>query len=143
MIRLAYDNLRQRADLVRDGNFLTDGGIETAVVISLFTDRRAEPTDVPVGEHRRGWWADALAQEPGDLEGSRLWLLPRSRQPLADAVAFAEEALRWMVEDGVAAAVKAVSSWVGVGILKLEVAIRKPGEVAFRWRAAWEVPIGV
>ena len=51
-------------------------GLRSAVLISLFTDRRAEPGDVPEGEDPRGWWADVLGEE-GDRIGSRLWLIDR------------------------------------------------------------------
>ncbi len=45
-----------------------------AVVISLFTWRRAEPddnADVPMG-----WWGDTWPAVQNDRYGSRLWLLP-------------------------------------------------------------------
>lgn len=48
-----------------------------AVVISLFTWRRAEPddnADVPMG-----WWGDTWPAVQNDRYGSRLWLLQRSK----------------------------------------------------------------
>jgi phage gp46-like protein len=107
-IALAWDLAAGAADMVVDGPDLRrDDGLETAVLISLFTDRRAHDTDViPDGtDNRRGWWADAFAETPGDRIGSRLWLLDRAkptattRQRLED---YAREALAWLTEDQVA-----------------------------------------
>lgn len=88
-----------RADLVADES------LTTAVVLSLMTDRTALASDVPVGEDRRGWWADAFTDRDGDHFGSRLWLLAREKQlpqTLVRAEAYVREALQWVVDDGLA-----------------------------------------
>lgn len=99
------------ADLLLDGPVLaTESGLRTAVIISLFTDRRARPDDVlPAGDDRRGWWGDRHPAVDGDQIGSRLWLLNREKRTpavLARAREYAAEALAWLVTDGVAAAVR-------------------------------------
>lgn len=120
-----------------------DDGLETAVIISLFTDRRAEPDDeLPAGDDRRGWWGDALAEVPGDRIGSRLWLLSREKQlsrVLPKAREYALEALQWLVEDGVALAVDVTAEIAGPGILGLLVEIRRPGAgpVKYRFERFW------
>ena len=48
-----------------------------AVVISLFTHRRADPddnVDVPMG-----WWGDTWPVVANDRYGSKLWILQRSK----------------------------------------------------------------
>lgn len=77
--------------------------LQTAVLISLFTNRRALPDDpLPPGSaNRQGWWADAFADVP---IGSRLWLLYRSKrtQHVLDlAQQYAQESLQWLIDDGV------------------------------------------
>ena len=70
------------------GALLADAGLQTAVIISLFTDRRAEPDDTLPAEasDKRGWWGDAIAVQVNgrtvedDRIGSRLWLLSREKQ---------------------------------------------------------------
>lgn len=67
-------------DLALDGNDLQlDDSLQTSILISLFSDRRARADDVLSGADgdRRGWWADAYPQIEGDQIGSRLWLLSR------------------------------------------------------------------
>lgn len=52
-----------------------DPGLETAVLISVFTDQRVEEEAVPDNSaDRRGWWGD-LSE---DATGSKFWLLFRS-----------------------------------------------------------------
>jgi phage gp46-like protein len=122
-----------------------DDGLETAVIISLFTDRRAEPDDVLPDNSNdpRGWWADQFSDVDGDLIGSRLWLLSREKQlsdVLSRAQEYAEEALAWMVEDGVADSVAAQAVIVRDGLLGLTVQIFRPtGTPAkFRFELFWK-----
>lgn len=98
----------------------TEDGLRTAVIISLFTDRRAEADDeIPDGsDDRRGWWAGPI--------GSRLWLLARTKETpdtLARARAYAIEALQWLIDDGVATTVDVTAEWARRGVLALHVAI--------------------
>lgn len=108
-------------DLALDGYDLAkEDGLRTAVIISLFTDRRAEADDeIPDGsDDRRGWWAGAI--------GSRLWLLARAKETpdtLARARAYAIEALQWLIDDGVATAVEVTAEWARRGVLALRVVI--------------------
>jgi phage gp46-like protein len=99
---------------IADGDLASDGGLDTAVAISLWTDRLANADDViPDGSgDRRGWWGDAylplLASGAPDHMGSRLWLLGRALQILQTAQAaqaYCQEALQWLIDDGVAASV--------------------------------------
>lgn len=75
-----------------------------AVVISLFTWRRANQDDATEGQ-KMGWWGDAFAPVQNDRIGSRLWLLAREKpanETANRAREYAEEALQWMIDDGVA-----------------------------------------
>lgn len=82
-------------------------GLETslirAVVISLFTWRRAA-TDDPVDDDERfGWWGDSYPTIADDRIGSRLWLLRRVKltaDTQRDAEFYAREALQWLLDDG-------------------------------------------
>lgn len=68
-------------------------------VATLLTDARADVSEVPPGQSRRGWWGDAY----GEPAGSLLWTLPL-RQVTADtpglAERYAREALQWLIDDG-------------------------------------------
>ncbi|MGA0569654.1 phage GP46 family protein [Variovorax sp. VNK109] len=84
-------------------DLLVEDTLATAVMLSLMCDRTAQAHEVELGADRRGWWADAYADNASDMFGSRLWLLGRSKQLPATvqrARAYIAEALQWMVGDG-------------------------------------------
>lgn len=133
------------ADLVKiDGDYAVDPGLTTAVLLSLFTDRAAEPDDVPPSgdpTDRRGWWADEFAAVPGDKLGSRLWLLDRAKrtgETLRRAEEYSREALAWMLEDRVASAVDITVEFVGDAMV-ISVVIQRPGRdpVSLKFAHVW------
>lgn len=142
---IALLELESGIDLIVDkGDLISDDGLRTAVLISLFTDRRVSAEELPPGEtNRRGWWADSIAEEPGDQIGSKLWLLEREKQTsevLERAREYAEEALQWMIEDSVAASVSVATSYPARGILRIEVEITRPNKetASLAYDYAWE-----
>ncbi len=81
----------------------TAGVLERAVYISLFTWRRADPSDKVDDADRQGWWGDSYPSQVNDRIGSKLWLLRRrtiTPQTQRDAKRFCEEALQWLIDDG-------------------------------------------
>lgn len=82
-----------------------------AVIISLFSWRRASPDDNAT--EPMGWWGDTYPTVTGDRIGSRLWLLGREKitnDTLNRAHDYATEALQWMLDDGVAARIDITSA---------------------------------
>lgn len=116
-------------DIAQAGvDLLTDDSILTAVIISLFTDRRALASDtLPDGsDDRRGWWADSFRHRP---IGSRLWLLDREKtlpEVVSRTETYAQEALAWLVPAGLAIAVRCSAARVARGSLKLSVFLTLP-----------------
>ena len=116
-------------DIAQDGyDLLTDDSIETAVIISLFTDRQAEPGDIiPDGTaDRRGYWGDGWRTRP---IGSRLWLLSREKNMnsvIVRAETYAAEALQWLLDDGLAGAVSVHASAPAKSVLMLVINIDLP-----------------
>jgi len=129
---------------LRGDDVASDEGLRTAVLLSLFTDRRAEDDDVlPSGDQdRRGWWADQFADIEGDLVGSRLWLLDRSKR-LADVIPLAEEivreALQWAIDDRVTSRVDVQVETFADRLLFQGTLHRPQGDpVAFRFAHVWD-----
>lgn len=139
-IRTNYDPATMAFDWAIAGAGLAeDDGLETAVLLSLFTDRRAEADDVLAGasDDRRGWWADQTLDVAGDKIGSRLWLLAREKQTnavLVRAQEYAEEALAWLVQDGFARSVAVTAEIVRSGLLGLTVEIARSDKPAAKYR---------
>ena len=106
-IALRWDDEQGCFDIDLDGTDLrAEEGLQTAVILSLFCDRRALSDDeLPTDEtDRRGWWGDALLAD-GDRIGSRRWLVWPGQKQLAAIASRVEtydaEALAWLRADQV------------------------------------------
>jgi phage gp46-like protein len=145
-LALSWSNKTGDADLsLIDLDLASERGLQTAVMLSLFTDRRAETDDQPPSgdaRDRRGWWADQFADIEGDLIGSRLWLLDRSKrinETALRAKEYANESLAWMLEDRVVSGVN-VTVETSEAMLLFVVELQRPGRdaVSFRFAHTWE-----
>lgn len=139
--------IEARGDWSQTGSVLASGSdLETAVLISLFTDRRADPDDaIPDGSgDPRGWWGDLYEATP---IGSKLWLLDRAKKTEATrqrAQDYIEAALAWLIDDGIAAAVRVTVRWqLGAdpsrGFLAAAIEIDEPDgrTIQFNYQWAW------
>ena len=126
-LALTFNPTLQAFDLSQAGTDLkSEDTLASAVLVSLLCDRQAQAYEVPSGQDPRGWWADAFATVPHQT-GSRLWLMEREKQ-LASTVQrckqYCEEALAWMLADGLATRVVATvfvprSGWL-VALIALQ-----------------------
>lgn len=125
------------------GDIVEDDGLETAVLISLFSDARATEDMIEAIDRDgdlRGWWADL---EGPDQTGSKLWTIRRSKQlqsVLARARGYASESLQWLIDDRVADRVDVETSYPSRGWMRIEVFIYRPGSsnpVAYRFNYEW------
>ncbi|AZC16687.1 MULTISPECIES: phage GP46 family protein [Pseudomonas] len=97
-----------------------------AVLISLYTWRRAADDDVLDDDERFGWWGDSFPTVADDRIGSRLWLLRRvklTRQTQLDAEFYAREALQWLIDDGHCSAVDISSERLDAQRLNLRIVL--------------------
>lgn len=130
-----------RGDWQQMGADLKSGNdLSTAVIISLFSDRQANADDViPDGSgDPRGWWGDVGQY----MIGSRLWLLERAKrtqQTIALAQGYIEEALQWLIDDGVVAKFDVYVEWTQQHMLGAQVtAYRTDGTTqAMNFGWAW------
>lgn len=167
-IATVFDPIANRFDWqVVGGQLAVDDGLETAIIISLFTDRQADPDDVlpddavgPFGTgtkgsgDTRGWCGDWITTgalgvadgdalpTPPDLIGSRLWLLHREKElpiVLTKARDYAAEALDWMKTLSIVREVDVTTEISRPGVLGLLVQLtRLDGSIAnFRYDHAW------
>jgi phage gp46-like protein len=131
-IRIVYDAAQGYGDLdVVDRDLDRDAGLETAVAVSLFSNRRADAEDIlpDADGGRAGWWADAL-NDDGDKIGSKLWLLGREAMRPQDVIPrakqYAREALQWMIDDGVAQEIIANAERIAMNEIRLTINIVRP-----------------
>jgi len=119
------------------GDLLAGDDLETAILISLFTDRLARDDDEYDGDDRKGWWGDIEQDYP---IGSRLWLLRRQNLTVATAnkaESYASEALKWLIDDGVVASITPATQIVYPNRLNLIITYEKPGQSAESKRYFW------
>jgi phage gp46-like protein len=122
--------------------------LQTAVILSLFTDRRAGRDDkLPLHQtDRRGWVGDEFMADEGDAWGSALWLVysGKSTADVLERARFAaQEALAWLVRDGIASRVDVTAEWVGARGDRLAVrpSIYKPDQVRPVYDVLWGTTI--
>lgn len=130
---------------VSGGYLETGDDIETALLLSLFTDRLAASDDqIPDGStDRRGWWGDDANVDGLGPTGSRLWLLSRRTSPtdktLTDAYDYVAEAIQWMVTTGVVGRFDINVQWLSNDALGILIAAWPPSggaPVTYNW--AWK-----
>ena len=147
-IRLVWDPVIGTADFAMAGLGLLSGkDLETAVIISLFSDAQSEPGDIVYDADPRGWWADtyaaledpALTSLPDDRIGSKLWQVfarPRNQDTLNWMRDQILKALNWMLIDSVASAIDVVPQYTipgGVGARVTITAKGVPTVYDFAW----------
>lgn len=95
-----------------------------AVIISLFTWRRADPDDD--SEQPMGWWGDSYPTIQNDRIGSRLYLLQRTTltsKTVELARGYLEQALAWLKDDGVVSRITINVQRRGTEILTAEITL--------------------
>lgn len=137
--------------LVENGRLAVDDGLESAVVYSLFTDAPATDDELAAagltGEQNRGaWWGNDYPEVPGDVWGSKLWLLARAKrtdETLARAVDYGSHAVAWMIADRLAARIPITAQWYGgTGFLVVGAEMWRPDDLRPRWRRLWNAQTG-
>jgi phage gp46-like protein len=131
-IRLAVRDDNQIDIAFTETDLETDEGLETATLISLYSDGRATPEEVDELETSlRGYWGDMVPDVSGDKHGSLLWTTHRDKQTNANRLDIQEKTascLDWMQEDGIADSVIVKTSIIGKGDVQSDVEIVKPDE---------------
>ena len=154
-LRLIWDTTLGEADLSapqNSGDLEGDAGLETAVIISLLTDRRADDDDIlpdPGNIDRRGWWGDLLGSDPVDDEiGSRLWVFTErgklTESLISDVKNVIEEALQWMIDDGIATTIEVEVERVSNNIyylVKIYKTEGNPTTYSVKYDSNWQVQI--
>lgn len=133
------------ADVLATYALALDDTLQTAIIISLFTDARAGRDDVlPLGvTDRRGWVGDefmagSFDNQP-DAWGSLLWLLYFGKvtaDVLPRAQYAAKQSLRWMLRKGVVSQVDVEALWVG-DRLAVRPTIYKPEQATPVYDVLW------
>jgi phage gp46-like protein len=141
-IRMVFNAATFSCDFAMAGPGLVLGNeLESAVLISLFTDALADPEDLlPPGQaiDRRGWWADSYENEQ---IGSKLWQV-FWRQTTQDTLNWARDtalkALQWMLDDQVASDLSVDVQFLGKGRMGIDIVITEPSGQRSPFSYAWQ-----
>jgi phage gp46-like protein len=114
-----------------------------AVVISLFTWKRARPDDETDAD-LWGWWGDNVSDIENDQIGSWLWLLARTvltQDTLNRTETYATDALQHLLDDLVATRITAVAARVGTNEMSLTVTIYRvdAAPLTLRFSNVWSL----
>ena len=126
-------------DWQQAGASLKSGGdLQTAILISVFSDRVALPSDTILdgSNDPRGWCGD----DPTTPIGSRIWLLERSKQTtqvLGLAKSYLAEALQWLIDAKIVASFDILTEWTAAGTLGAQITAHKPVGAALSLNFQW------
>lgn len=101
-LKLVLDPETNQYDVsLKDGDLEGDDSFETDLIVSLYTDARADRSEQPIPELRRGWWGDEVSNIPGSKIGSKFWLLDQARLTtdiLNKGIDYGRLCLYWLVQ---------------------------------------------
>lgn len=122
------------------GDIETKESFDTSILMSIFCERRALPSEMPISHYRRGWIGNEST--PGFEIGSKLWLYEQSRitrSVLNGVSSVIKEGLEWMVEDKIAESIEVRSFMRETGTIETEISIARPSsKVEKRYFELWE-----
>lgn len=88
-----------------DGDLQGTDSFNTALLMSLYCERRAGASEIADVSQRRGWWGNVLSRIPGFEIGSKFWLLNQARTTqnnLNYGITYLQDGFNWLVQQGYA-----------------------------------------
>lgn len=111
-----------------------DRGLCTSVLISLLTDLSS------TGEP--GYWGDLVGGKTNERwTGSRLHIIKKNNPAShVRAIQYIKDALRWMIDDNIAASISVVVNKINAQSAAFKITIKKPSseELNFLYRKNWD-----
>ena len=126
---------------LENGDFKTIDSFDTSITVALFGDERADSSEVPAVERRRGWWGNNFGDDPEFQLGSKLWLLNQSRrtqETLNKAVTIAQNALQWLVVEEHAKNIDVTGAFTDNGIRLTIIIVRSSAVTETKFFDLWE-----
>jgi phage gp46-like protein len=148
MLALRWDNTVGAARLqkTKQGALAIDSSLESMVLISLFTDAEATPSEIKSAglDRQQGWWADAdsLRDPKHRRRGSKLWLLSRGKttlETLRRAEGYIRDSLQWLVDEGIVATVAVVTTRPRPGVVGIDLTLTRPSKLLPAYKRFWEI----
>lgn len=97
-----------------NGDFEMTNGLDTALYLSVFGEKRASPSQVTEPTLRRGHFTNEFSDVEGYEVGSLLWLYTKQAKNTANNASLMEDTVRdglsWMIDDEIISEAKVSSS---------------------------------
>jgi phage gp46-like protein len=142
-IAITWNESTGRGDWsMTNGDLASGSDLQTAVLLSLFTDARVDDYVAPPpsgAPDRRGCWTDAYT---GYQIGSRFWTrmrLVKNQFTLNLIQTDAQDALGWLISDGVVASFDIQAAWINKTMIGLSIVAHMPAgdPQTFRFQWVW------
>lgn len=122
------------------GDIETEDFFDTSILMSIYCERRATATEMPVSKYRRGWIGNEST--PGFEIGSKVWLFEQARltrETLNGINSVVKDSLQWLIDDGIALEIAVTSSLTQSNTIAVDVTITRPSSnVERRFFELWE-----
>ena len=119
-IKIRFDADEMAGEFIfEDNGLVTDEGLGNAVLISVFTDKRArvdQRRPDPDSNDLRGWWGDSYQENSSDADGSHIWLLFREKteaKVISRCEQYLKECLQWLIDDHIVGKIEVLAERQG------------------------------
>lgn len=115
-------------DWTDDGDISTAEALDTAILMSIMEEFRANAQQVPDANRRRGWIGNETA--PGFQQGSLTWLFEQSRitgSALAELGVIIRNSLQWLADDEIAVSVDVEQPFLQNGAVVVYINLGRDG----------------
>lgn len=123
-----------------NGDIAHDNSLDTAIILSLFDEVRADESEVAPAEFRRGWLGNEINQDDFE-QGSKLWEFEQARitgSMLSDLGDVVRISLEHFVTDGLASSIDVKSPYLNNGRIMTEITFfNKNSEPETRFFELW------
>ena len=122
------------------GDIQSKDFFDTSIIVSVFSEQRANESEVFESKSRRGWIGNEST--PNFEIGSKVWLYEQSKftKTVQNNLTIAiRQSLQWLIDDGFAVSIGDIKIIVTVTGISFEVTIRRPNsKVEKRHYILWE-----
>jgi phage gp46-like protein len=138
-IKLSQTDGGYDISLADNGDLTPDVGFDTAIYLSLFTDGRADISEISKPQLRGGWWGNTISDPPFEL-GSKLWILDnrRTENNRNKAITYAQQSLQWLIDGGYVKSIEVLAEYITEGLQLSITFLYENGKTTTKLFEAWK-----
>lgn len=121
------------------GDISVAEALDTAILMSIYEEVRANSSEIAVDNLRRGWIGNEST--PGFEQGSKFWLFEQDKitsSMLAELGTVVNNGLQWLIDDNIAMSTSANASLKN-GVINIDVVFERPsGKIERKLFTLWD-----